>query len=195
VAAALLALLETARYRNTWAHHWQPVVVLSLAVLLPLPVVHLLTGMTSLRLHQTESGWWAPGFDTQRVRVPNRQWHVDAGLETVMARLDQWAREHDYAIHVRGSWSLDRLEDGQTVGQVGLFEARPRSIFTGWRLTWNGPRRLVPALGIVCICSVRPAESIIKVDPGFVAKGSAEAGAWAPLLEELKAALHGGDGP
>jgi hypothetical protein len=191
VACSLFAFLETKRYRDSWTHLWQPVLVLSLAILVPLPLAYLGGGMTQFRLVRSEDGSRSVAFDFRMVKVPNRQRSCEADLDQVTAVLRQWARDHDYNLQRRGLWNLDTISDGITVGQLGVFEARSRSVFDHWRLSWSGPRQRTPTLKILCLCSLEPAETIVKIDPGLVYEGSMEAESWSPFLDSLEAALAG----
>lgn len=190
VACSLFALLETRRYRGGWGYHWQPVLVLSLAILVSLPLAYLASGMTQLRLVQTEDGNRSITADFRTVKVPSRQRSCDASPDQVTSALKQWSQEHGYDLQRRGLWNIDTIPEGKTVGQLGIFEARSRSVFEHWQLTWGGPRQRTPALKIQFLCSLEPAETVVKIDPGVVYEGSAEADAWTPYLDSLEAALE-----
>ena len=177
VVGAALCRLETARFRNTWAGHWQPALAISLALVLSLPVATALCGMN---VH----------FSDRLRQVPIRQSTLAADMDGTIGRLQNWAAEHDYELHLAGSWAFETVPDRKTAAQVFWFEARPRGVFNRWRLTWRGPQRPRPVLNIQCLSGGVPPETIVRIDPGVISDGSVDLENWLPVIDSVEKMLR-----
>jgi hypothetical protein len=191
IPCSLLALLETRRYRNSWTNHWQPVLVLSLAILVSIPVAHVLSGTTWQRLHRT-LGAWTVSQDHRLAKVANRQRRCTITLDEVMQDLERWAQQNDYTLQRHGLWEFE-TPDGRIVAQLAIFDMYSRSVFDRWEVAWGGPQRRTPILKVQCLSRIDPVESLLTIDPGMVTEGSMEADQWRQILDSLEAALPGQD--
>lgn len=182
LAGAAVLALETPRGHNTWARHWEPALVLTAALLVPLPLLHVFSGL--LR------DGTVPGLSSSLARVPVRRLAGTADLDQTTAALQRWADANDYELQVRGRWVLETLPERRPVVQVCWVEARRRSVFGRWQVTWRGPERRAPLLRVECVWNADPAESLVTVDAGLVEEQSDAPRAWAALLDGLSAALE-----
>lgn len=178
---ASIVAVETTRFRNRWALHWQPALVLTVAFLLPLPLLHVVCGM--LRNGS------ALDLSTEVEHMPNRQQSGAADLEHTTAAVERWAEANDYEVRLRGRWVLESLPDRKPVAQICWLEARSRSVFDRWRVTWSGVERRTPVLRIQCLCSEKPVESLVTVDVGSMQKGFQAPKHWDGLVDDLLATL------
>jgi hypothetical protein len=175
--AALLSL-ETTRWRNSWARHWQPALVMTASMLLPLPVLHVLAGVVR-----------APALGSKIEALPSQRFTSNTGMERVLDHLQRWSEENDYEVELRGTWKLERIHNRETVARVFWVEAFRRSVFDRWGISWRGRERRTPWLRIQCLSGVEPAESVVSIDTGPVREGSTQDEEWRAVLDKLHAAL------
>jgi hypothetical protein len=186
VLGAAVSVLDTEKYRNTWRWHWQPAVIVSLSMLLPLPVATALGGMTDLHF-QADDGL---GMRKRVLRVPVQQYRLAAGMDRVVNVLERWSQAHDYELRMVASWSFRSSTDHQPVALLTVFEARRRTLFERWRITWHGPERPSPLLKIQILAAQERPEAIVGVDAGAITEDAGVPDDWKPLLDSLDAALQ-----
>ena len=176
-----LLTFELVRTRFSWAHYWRPWLAYLATVfgtgLLVFWGIFVFSNLTN------------PVFQPQR---PAREIRCRLDSATAARTVQGCLAQRGYEIDKRQLFVFDTVPKGDTVAELGL--ASYRKSHGGWRLGWSGARRTAPLLDLQLLSSVKPAETIITLNPetgGLLSReGAAE---WVAAADALATAATNAD--